>query len=175
MTMEAQKFHYCALWKSTDFEAYTVMQSCTFWLFVFLSIDPTPLSLYSGLLRLLQMLLCSQVVTEKGKLYFMAVSAQLPLPSVSFCHFKKSTFTKKKKKKAKTTTKKGYGICQKRVGRPIVECHKDNSPLMLPKMGIFKMLFNVHFFFISLIIHELKIIKGKKSESDSNIFLANLN
>lgn len=98
MTMEAQKFHYCALWKSTDFEAYTVMQSCTFWLFVFLSIDPTPLSLYSGLLRLLQMLLCSQVVTEKGKLYFMAVSAQLPLPSVSFCHFKKSTFTKKKKK-----------------------------------------------------------------------------
>ena len=106
MTMEAQKFHYCALWKSTDFEAYTVMQSCTFWLFVFLSIDPTPLSLYSGLLRLLQMLLCSQVVTEKGKLYFMAVSAQLPLPSVSFCHFKKSTFTKNKKKKGKTNNNK---------------------------------------------------------------------
>ena len=46
---------------------------------------------------------------------------------------------------------------------------------MLPKVGIFKMLLNVHFFFISLIIHELKIIKGEKSEIDSNIFLANLN
>ena len=57
----------------------------------------------------------------------------------------------------------------------MVECHKDNSPLMLPKVGIFKMLLNVHLFFISLIIHELKIIKGEKSEIDSNIFLANLN
>ena len=99
MSVEAQKVHYCALTKSTDFEAYTVRQSCTFWLFIFLSIDPTPLSLYSCLLHLLQMLLCSQVVTGKGKLNFMAVSAQLPVPSVSFCHFKKSIFTKKKEKK----------------------------------------------------------------------------
>ena len=99
MSVEAQKVHYCALTKSTDFEAYTGRQSCTFWLFIFLSIDPTPLSLYSCLLCLLQMLLCSQVVTGKGKLNFMAVSAQLPLPSVSFCHFKKSIFTKKKKKR----------------------------------------------------------------------------
>lgn len=174
MSVEAQKVHYCALTKSTDFEAYTVRQSCTFWLFIFLSIDPTPLSLYSCSLHLLQMLLCSQVVTGKGKLNFMAVSAQLPVPSVSFCHFKKSIFTKKKREKTTTTTK-SYGICQKLVGRPMVECHKDNSPLMLPKVGIFKMLLNVHLFFISLIIHELKIIKGEKSEIDSNIFLANLN
>lgn len=147
MSVEAQKVHYCALTKSTDFEAYTGRQSCTFWLFIFLSIDPTPLSLYSCLLCLLQMLLCSQVVTGKGKLNFMAVSAQLPLPSVSFCHFKKSIFTKKKKKeREKTTTTESYGICPKLVGCPMIECHKDNSPLMLPKVGIFKMLLNVHFF-----------------------------
>ena len=54
------------------------------------------------------------------------------------------------KKREKTTTTKSYGICQKLVGRPMVECHKDNSPLMLPKVGIFKMLLNVHLFFISL-------------------------
>ena len=86
----------------------------------------------------------------------------------------KKHFYQKKREKT-TTTAKSYGICQKLVGRPMVECHKDNSPLMLPKVGIFKMLLNVHFFFISLIIHELKIIKGEKSEIDSNIFLANLN
>ena len=97
----------------------------------------------------------------------MAESAQSPLPSVSFCPFKKSIFTKNKTK--------SYCIFQKWVGCPIIECHKDDIPLMLPKVGIFKMLSNVHFFFISLIIHELKIIKEKKAEIDSNIFLANLN
>lgn len=42
---------------------------------------------------------------------------------------------------------------------------------MLPKVGIFKMLFNVHFFFISLIIHELKIIKRKNLKVTVIFFL----
>lgn len=69
----------------------------------------------------------------------MAVYAQLPLSSVSILSFQKIIFFKQ-----------NYVIYKKKtVACSIVDnITRGSFPLMLPGLGIFKMLLNVHFFFI---------------------------
>lgn len=142
MTMEAQ-VHYCALWKSADFEAYTVMQvvpsGC-----LSLSIRPNTTQPLQRFATLAQMLLCSQVVTEKANcilwLYLLNYSSQCIILLVQKKHL-----YQKKKKRQKQQQQKAMASA-KSEWKSYHKVSQGQLSLMLPKVGIFKMLFNVHFF-----------------------------